>query len=151
MKAGARMVRRKRPGSARRVSEGRLKKFLHDVVNADENNFDYILHVYADAGFLPSKTISERAFGASLTPEELIPRRHRERRQALDELREGLRRILSADDDDTAQWRLFSLQNKIYRSADPAMYESGARSCTLLQAIGSCIRPLVVCDGPCTC
>jgi hypothetical protein len=134
MVAGARIVLRKRPGSASRVSESRLKTFLQDIVNAGEDSFDYILRVYAGAGFLPSKTISERAF-AAFQGNELIPKNsmakelplriHQERRDALRTLREGLRSIWSADDGYTARWRLFSLQNKIYRSGDPTKYELG--------------------------
>ena len=134
MEAGARIVLRKRFGSASRVSERRLKTFLQDIVNAGEDSFDYILGVYAEAGFLPSKTISERAF-AAFQRDELIPkdsmakelplRIHQERREALRTLREGLRSIWSADDGYTARWRLFCLQNRIYRSGDPTKYDLG--------------------------
>jgi hypothetical protein len=134
MEAGARIVLRKRPGSASRVSERSLKTFLQDIVNAGEDNFDYILGVYAKTGFLPLKTISERAF-AAFQRSELIPkdsiakelplRIHQERREALRTLREGLRSIWSADDGYTAPWRLFTLQNRIYRSGDPTKYDLG--------------------------
>jgi len=129
MKAGATIVRGKRPDTTSSVSERRLKKFLHDIVNAADNRFDYILKVYVDAGFLPSKTLSERAVALNpgfLTTQELTLRRQREMRQVVEQLRNGLQRIWSADDAATAEWRLFSLQNEIYRSADTTMYESGA-------------------------
>jgi hypothetical protein len=134
MEAGARIVLRKRPGTASRVSERRLKTFLQDIVNAGEDSFDYILGVYAEAGCLPSKTISERAFAAFQGNEliltdsmakELPLRIHQEKREALRTLREGLRSIWSADDGYRARWRLFSLQHKIYRSGDPTNYDLG--------------------------
>jgi hypothetical protein len=135
MKAGAMVVPEKRSVSASPESERRWKQFLHDIVNAHKNDFDYILKKYANAGFLPSKTISERAFaafrrneliGKYYTDDKLIPLIHQEKQKALNKLRQGLRSIWSADDDYTAQWRLFSLQDQV--SADPEMYDSGVDS-----------------------
>lgn len=90
------------------------------------NGFDSNLNLYH--GFLPSKTISERAVALNpefLTPEELRSRRRQEIHQAVEKLREGLRSIWSADDQYTAQWRLFSLRNEVYGSTDPEKYGSG--------------------------
>jgi hypothetical protein len=128
IKAGARIVRTKRSGSRTEEAESRLKQFLDDIVNEPGASFDYILKKYADAGFLPSKTISERAVALNpefLTPEELRARRRQEMHQAVEKLRDGLRSIWSADDQYTAQWRLFSLRNEIYGSADSEKYGSG--------------------------
>ena len=60
MNAGAKIVPAKRIDRASPESERKWKQFLHDIVNAQENNFDYILKVYAEAGFLPLKTMIER-------------------------------------------------------------------------------------------
>jgi hypothetical protein len=126
MRAGAKIVPAKRSGSARPESERKWKQFLHEVVNAHENNFDYILKVYAQAGFLPSKTISERAVVLNaefLKPEQLRSRSRQERHRVVERLREGLRSIWSADDQHTARWRLFNLQNEVCGSTDPT-YDS---------------------------
>lgn len=127
IKPGAKIVRRKRADTPSAESEQKWKRFLHDMVNASGNSIDYLLKVYASAGFLPPKTKTERM--AALNPgfrtqEELIATRRRELRQAAEELREGLRSIWSADNDYTARWRLFNLQNKINHSMDPDKYGS---------------------------
>lgn len=128
MDAGARIVAVKRARGVSPRSEGKLKEFLHDIVNAPEGSFDYILKRYIDAGFLSSKTLSERAVALNpefLTPEELRSRRRQEMHQGLERLREGLRRIWNADDQYTARWRLFSVQQEIYKSTNPENYDSG--------------------------
>jgi hypothetical protein len=93
MNAGARIVPVERSGSASPQSERRFKQFLHDIVNAPDSSFDYILKRYADAGFLPSKTISDRAVALNpefVKPEELRSRRREEMHQAVERLRQGL-------------------------------------------------------------
>lgn len=122
MKAGARIKPAKKFGRAGPHSERRCREFLQDIANSHENSFDYILKVYADAGFLPPKTTSERvvAFHPEfMTPEKLASNRRREIHQVVERLREGLRSIWSAGDQYTARWRLFSLQDEIWGSMDP--------------------------------
>jgi hypothetical protein len=101
-----------------------LKRFLQGIVNANENDFNYILKVYIDAGFLPHKTRSERvvAFHPELmTQEDLRSNRRQEMYEVIERLREGLRGIWSADEF-VARWRLFSLQKEIWDSMDPSHY-----------------------------
>jgi hypothetical protein len=122
MKAGAKIVPAKRSGGATLESESKWKEFLHDIVNAPENGIDYILKVYAGAGFLPPKTFSERVFAVNpkfTTTEEVRSKRPQEMRQVVERLREGLRSVWSAADQYTARWRLFSLQDEIWGSMDP--------------------------------
>lgn len=131
MNAGARIVPAKRAGSASPESERKWKQFLHDIVNAHDNNFDYILKVYAEAGFLPLKTMIERVAALHLefpiSDEELRSKRRQERHRVVEWLREGLRRIWSADDQYTGRWRVFTLQNSLSSSTDPK-YDSGESS-----------------------
>ena len=122
-------TKRKRSGRAGAESERTLKQFLQDIVNAPEDRIDYVLKRYS--GYFPSKTKTERMAAsrlfdpALLTPEKLQPIKQREARQAVEELREGLRCIWGADDRYTAQWRLFNLQDGQHRSADPEKYGPG--------------------------
>jgi hypothetical protein len=128
MNAGARIVPAKRSGRASPESERKWKQFLHDIVNAQDNNFDYILKVYGEAGFLPLQTMMERVAALHLEfpipDEELRSKKRLERHRVVQWLREGLRRIWRADDQYTARWRLFSLQSSVWRSTGPN-YESG--------------------------
>jgi hypothetical protein len=119
VRPGAKIIRKKRTDASSVQSQHKLKRFLYDITNASENSADYLLKVYASAGFLPPKTKTERMAALNpgfLKPEELISTRRRDMRQAVEELREGLRSIWSADNDYTAQWRLFNLQSEISRS-----------------------------------
>jgi hypothetical protein len=123
MNAGAKIEPAKRSARASPESERKWKQFLHDIVNAQENNFDYILKVYAEAGFLPLKTLIEQVAALHLefpiSDEDLRSKRRQERHRIVKWLREGLRRIWSADDQYTGRWRVFTLQNSLWSSADP--------------------------------
>lgn len=149
MKADARIVPTKRSGTPSREAVRKLKQFLHDIVNAHENNFDYILKVYAEAGFLPSKTISEQAVALSpdfLTPEELLRTTQQERRQVVKQLSEGLRSLWNADDQYTARWGVFNLQNKLYPPVDRLAHKAFDYLRRKLHMLRTCENP--ACQTP---
>ena len=108
-------------------SERTLKRFLHNVVNAPENRVDHLVSTYAK--FFPSQTRTERLLTHQMnqdlmTSETLGTIKKREKRQALEQLRESLQSIWNADDTHTARWRLFTLQAELHRSTDPEVYGS---------------------------
>jgi hypothetical protein len=110
-----------------RESETTLKRFLLWVVNAQDNQVDYVRSVYPR--FFPSKTMLERqAAHAGFSPEGQRTIKEQEKRRVFEQLREGLQRIWTADDPDTARWRLFTLQDELYLQTDPEVYGSDEES-----------------------
>jgi hypothetical protein len=126
IRPGAKISKRPDTPVPKGEREGTLKRFLHNVVNAPANRIDHLLLTYAS--FFPSMTRTERLVARNavsdpfLTPESLMTTMKQEKREACEQLREGLQNIWDASDYDTALWRLFTLQDKLHRSADPEVY-----------------------------
>ena len=120
-------------------SERTLKRFLHNMVNALEDRFDHLLSAYPK--FFPSQTRTERLAGQSTLHKELLPPKdleiikQREKREALEQLREGLQSIWNADNLYTAQWRLFTLQAEL-QSMDQKEWDPPPEERPIHQALG---------------
>ena len=109
------------------------------MVNAIEDRFDHLLSAYPE--FFPSQTRTERLAGQSTLHKELLPPndleiiKQREKREALEQLREGLQSIWNADNLYTAQWRLFTLQAEL-QSRDQKEWDPPPEERPIHQALG---------------
>ena len=104
-------------------SERRLKDFIQDIVNETGDRIEYIFSVYAK--FFPETNSDEDVIAllpliGKRLPQPVMPREKLVLRRAIvEELRDNLRTIWSAEDERTARWRLFNLRRMLYRVMNP--------------------------------
>jgi hypothetical protein len=114
-----------------KISDKKLGKFLFEVVNAADDQLidgcqDYFFHLYSR--FFPSAQTDIqdllRFIGRRLNSQKAIlpemPQIYY--RAVIEELRDWLRTIWVAEDNYTAEWRLFNLQLQLHRIMDADNY-----------------------------
>jgi hypothetical protein len=124
-------MRRKTLAVDHKIPERKLRTFLLDVVNADEQSVDgtvdYFFSHYSQ--FFPSKETDIKALlpfmGRRMTSKEGLQLESRQvyYRAMIGELRDSLRAIWDAEDEYTAEWRVFNLQLQSHRITDAKNYQ----------------------------
>jgi hypothetical protein len=127
------MKNKKAPVLRQKLSDPELRTFLQDVANAEDqqadNSADYFFSHYS--AFLPPKDADIRKLIRFFGDRLLLPpseglvvdsRLVRWYPAYIDALREGLRAIWIAEDEYTAEWRLFNLQLEVDHTIRPENY-----------------------------